>query len=324
MEGKNGIILAVEEINAKGGLKGKKVQIIFEDSKNNPAVGVSALNRLIEMENTPVIISAMSSVSMALAPIVNKAGVVLFADVGHPLITQTGPWVFRNFPTTVTEASVMAKFILKEDIRKVGILFINDEWGNSLKEELLKSLSERVAITFVSPFEKDGRDFKSLLTKLMATNPQAVYLGGYGPALGILVKQLRNIGFQGKILASMGLANLDALSAAGEAAEGAICTAPAFDPSNSAVKDFVEKYRSKFGKDPDYNAAIEYDTVMLIASAMEKGGFSAEAIRDALLTKIGEYSGVSGQLRILSNRDITSPLTLKVIKHGKPIPYQGD
>jgi len=317
---KNGMIIAAEEINEAGGIKGKQIRIIFEDSRNDATTGLVAMRKLIDFDKTPVIISAMSGVAMSLTSVANKEKIVLFANAGHPFLSKSGIYVFRNYPSTEIETKPMSDFILEKEPKQLSILVINDDYGIALKESL-KNYLRNTSVKIVSEdvFDKNDEDFRSILIKTIEQKPEAIYLGGYGTAIGFVAKQLRELGFNGRILGSSGLLFPDVVKIAGEALESAVATSPGFNPESSDpyIKNFIDRYKKKFGEAPldMQDAAMEYDSIKLIAEAIKKGGYSSDGIREALLS-IRSFKGAMGELNVLPTRDIEIPIILKTIKNG--------
>ena len=203
---RQGADLAAEEINAKGGINGRRVTIIYEDSENNANRGIAAFEKLIQLHKTPVIMSAMSGVSIPLVPLVDKHRVVLFANVGHPKISNMSVWVFRDFPTTEQEARVMAEFARsKLKLKKVAILSVNDEWGITGRDsfgEHFTSLGGTVLAQ--ESYEKQDADFRTQLTKIKGANPEAIYVTGFGNALGLIARQYKELDIKGHFLTTTG------------------------------------------------------------------------------------------------------------------------
>lgn len=317
---KDGADLAIEDINSKGGIKGKKIVIVYEDSRNEPSQGVAAFKKLSEIDNVPVIMSAMSGVSMALAPLAGEKKVVLFANVGHPGITGQNEWVFRNFPTAEQEAKVMVEFAIKElSAHKAAILYPHDDWGLSGKEAFKKEfmkLGGEVAIE--ESYEKTDTDFKTQLSKIKTKEPDVLYFTGFGNALGIIARQSLEIGIKSSLLTTTGFNDKAIISLAGNAAEGVHLTTSAFDPESTdiAISNFVREFQKKFGRKPAFDEALQYDTVYLISLAIYKSEDSSEKIRQELL-KIKNYQGVCGLTSVSMKGDLETPIVLRIIKGGK-------
>jgi branched-chain amino acid transport system substrate-binding protein len=319
---KDGADLAVDEINKKGGINGRKISILYEDSRNDPSAGISAFNKLVTIDKVPVIMSAMSGVSMALVPIAGEKKVVLFANVGHPGITGQNEWVFRNFPTAEQEAKIMVEFAIKElSAHKAAILYPYDDWGLSgkeaFKEEFVK-LGGEVAIE--ESYDRTDTDFKTQLSKIKNKEPDVLYFTGFGNALGIIARQSLELGIKSSLLTTTGFNDKAIISLAGNAAEGVYLTTSAFDPESTdiGISNFVGEFQKKFGRKPAFDEALQYDTVYLITLAIYKNEDSSERIRQKLL-KIYNYHGVCGLTSVSMKGDFETPIVLRIIKGGKLI-----
>jgi len=319
---KNGVLMAIEDINSRGGVNGRKLIAILGDTKGDPKEAISEFNRMTTLQNVKVVVTAISSVSLALAPIADEKKVILFADASHPDITKGRSYVFRNFPTADLETKPVAEFLnnIIPRIRAIAILVQNDDYGRGLSTSLKASL-QSTAVTYEDSFERTATDFRGQVQKVIDSGVQAVYVGGFGKSLGILIKQLRERQFKGQVFASLGFLVADARAAAGEAAEGVYCAVPIFEFSRSErVRLFKQRYKAKFGSEPPFNAALTYDTVHLLARALSVSkGFSSESIRKALLG-IQNFDGVSGKLSVQPNGDVVSEMTLGRIASGNVVP----
>ncbi len=317
---KMGIDLAVEKINMEGGINGKKLEVIYEDDKNDPKEAVNAFSKLADINRLPIIITVMSASSMAVYPIAEKKRVVLFANCGHPDITSLSDWVFRNFPTSKHEAKVMMKFIYEHlKIKNLAVLYINDAFGegamNVIRDE---SKNYGINILISESFEKDATDFKTLISKVIKKNPEAIYIYGYGKANGIVVKQTRELGFKGYILGSYNFSMEPTLSIASQALEGSIFTAPTFNANSRDEKtiEFVSEFIKRYQKMPIWNSVIEYDAINLITQAIKNSGYSGENIR-MYLKNYGDFEGIAGKYTYLPVGEWMCELSIKTIKNGE-------
>jgi branched-chain amino acid transport system substrate-binding protein len=197
-----GIDLAVEQINAMGGVNGKKIIVLYEDDKNEPLEAVNAFNKLLITHHPSIVITAMSGSSMAILPIAEKNKVVLFANCGYPGITDKSEWVFRNFITSTQEAHVMARFSFEElGVKELAVLYIDDaygEGGKNIFEEEYTRMGGRILA--IEKYDKNGTDFKTEIAKIRSVEPKALYILGYGNATSIMLRQLRESGYKGIIL----------------------------------------------------------------------------------------------------------------------------
>jgi branched-chain amino acid transport system substrate-binding protein len=317
---KMGLMLAVDEINSQGGINGKKLEIIYEDDKNDPKEAVSAFNKLANIDKVPIVITAMSASSMAIYPIAEQKKIVLFANCGHPEITMLSDWVFRNFPTSKHEAQRMASFVWNTlKIKNLAILYINDAFGEAAMKEIKKEFeSFGGKILAIEPFEKDKTDFRSQIMKVLQLNPEAIYVYGYGKANGLVVRQIREFGYKGPLLGSYNFSVEPTLSIAKSALEGSYFTEPAFDPSleSKEIIDFVNNFKQKYNKLPYWNTVIEYDAVNLIAQIIKNKGSSSDKIKSGL-ENYGDFKGVAGEYKVVMKKEWVPKLSIKTFRQGK-------
>lgn len=324
---KNGIQLAIEEINETGGLNDKKIEAVYGDSKNSPKEGISVYRKMVSVDKLPVIVSVMSSVTTALVSFVEEDKVVLASTiVSAPGLADESKWIFRDFVTSEKECRTMTDFLLKNmQSPKMAVFYVNDEFGRGAMEVFGKYYErDGGKIIWSESFEKDKTDFRKQLFSLKPLNPEGVYVIGYGKPLAIAIKQISEVGIKGKIFSFSGLASPDVMEQAGSAAEGAFFSATDFDieaPTRKESKEFLANYKSRFGKTPSHYAAYTYDLVKMIALAIKKKGYSPEKIREGLLS-IHEYPGVIGTISILPNGEADFPMKIKEVKSGKAVEFE--
>lgn len=323
---KRAIGLAVEEINMAGGIDGRKVRIIYEDDQALPDKGVSAFQKLITVDRVPVVIGAMpSSVTLAIAPIAEKNKIVLFSPASsNPKITEAGDYIFRNDVSDVFEGEKMAEEAWQRlGLKKIAVLYINNDYGVGIKDvftQKFKALGGE--ITGLETFEQRATDFRSQLTKIKKTGPEAVYVVGYKEQIQIL-KQYKELGIKAQILATIMLEDPEIIQNVGDAAEGAIYTYRAYNPESEEreVQEFVRNFKAKYGVEPDNWAAQSYDALRIVALAIERGGYDSEGIKKALYG-IKAFPGVSGLTTFDENGDVIKPISLKIVKDGVFKNYQ--
>ena len=322
---KQGIDFAVDEINKNDGIRGRKVQLIYEDDKNDPKLTVSAFNKLADIHKIPIIITVMSSPSMAIYPLADQKKVILFANCGHPEITKLSKWVFRNFPTSQQEAQVMVEFVKDTlKINNLSILYINDIFGEGAMKALKIGLENYgLRIISIDSFEKDSSDFRALITKVINLKPNAIYIYGYGKANGLIIRQIRESGYEGILLGSYNFSVEPTLSLAKEALEGSYFTMPCFDKNtNNEIKiNFLNEFRNKYKKDPEWNTVIEYDAINLIAKVIRDNGYSPELIKKGL-EETNSFEGIMGRYKQINRNEWQCNICVKTIKNGKIISIQ--
>ena len=192
-----------------------------------------------------------------------------------------------------------------------------------VRSGFVEALSIKSTIPIVEPYSLGDTDFRSQLTKIKSVNPEYIYLLGYLKELSIILKQMRELGVKSRILSAYSFYDPKLIEVAGDIAENAIFTIPAYDPDskNQIVLDFVNKYVAMYGKKPDQFAAHAYDCIRILAKVMEGGALKGSEINIAL-HKSTDYQGVTGMITFSEeNGDVTKPLRLFIVKNGEFVPY---
>ena len=318
---KRGIDLAVEEINSQGGIKRKKLVVIYEDDKADPKEGVSSIQKLITMNKVPAIVGAMaSSVTLAIAPIAEEYHTVLLSPASSaPKITYAGDYIFRNCYSDLYEGTKIAEYIYNETrYRKIAIIHINNDYGIGLRAAFRDKFTEvggKVIAT--ETYDFGATDFRTQISKIKTVSPEAVYIVGYSE-MGRLFVQAKELGLEVPFFSSIMFEDPDILKVAGKVAEGVIYTFPSYDPDSqeNQIVNFVRKFERKYGQKPDGFAANSYDALEILALAIEKGGEKSEQIKNELYS-IKDYPGVTGKTSFDSNGDVIKPIGIKKIEKGE-------
>ena len=318
---KQGIEMAVEEINASGGVKSRKIKVIYEDDGGEPQKSVSAVQKLINVDKVLAILGPMwSSCVLAVAPIVESKGVVILSPTASsPKITYAGDYIFRNTYSDAIEGAKTAEFASKElKYGKAGILFINNDYGVGLKDAFKRKFEELGGkIVIDEGYDPKTTDFRTILVKVKERSPEVIYIAGYSE-MGQLLRQMRETGIKIPVLSCIMFEISDIAKVAGKAAEGVIYAYPSYDPEkgNEITLKFAKKFKEKYGTLPDPEAAFSYDAVKILALAMERGGFTSEDIKNALY-KIKGYNGITGKTSFDENGDVIKPVGFKRVHNGK-------
>ncbi|PIR05355.1 hypothetical protein COV56_03160, partial [Candidatus Kuenenbacteria bacterium CG11_big_fil_rev_8_21_14_0_20_37_9] len=318
---REGMLLAIEKINAEGGINGRKVRLIVEDSEGDPKGGISAFRKLVEIEGVKVIMTELSSVSMAIAPLVKEKQIVMFSIAGHPELTRQSEFIFRNYPTNTSIGGVTAELVMERlNLKKAGIMYINDEWGASLANAFREKFKGSIKM---ESFGSNDKDFRTQITKLKAFEPEAILVLGHSNVnLGIALRQIKELGYNGIILSTLEVSYPEVLETAGEAINGVIYSDLNIDYENNPVaKEMKEIYVAKYDKEPDLSVAFAYDMTNLLINAIKKGGYEVGGIKDELL-KTKDFEGVFGKLNINEIGDVEFTLVLKIFRNGKSELYR--
>jgi len=264
---REGIDLAVEEINENGGINGRKLIVVYEDSQTDAKLALTAYRKLVDIDGIKTIIVAHSSPSKSIAAVAQKEKVTIFAiSAVAPGLPETGDYIFRNDINIDSEVEKLTSFVYGNDLKKVALVLINTE-GGVMYGELFKEKFENLGgkITIVEKYEKGTKDFRPLLTKVKATNPEAIY-GTLAPHEAALVlKQAKELGIEAQFLCDFHCEGSDLLEA-GELAEGIIYSHVLdLTSRKKEVQNFLKAFREKYGKEPEYGSALAFDTVKILS-----------------------------------------------------------
>lgn len=321
-----GFEIANEEIVEKNILNGKNIIIIYGDSKNEAKEGVSLFQKFVTIDKIPIIISAMSGVSKPLIPLALKNNTLLFlVDVTYPDITKESSLLFRHFVQSNREAEVLASFAIEKlNIKRFSIFYLEDETGLGAKASFRDEVRKRGGeVLSEEQFTQTGTNFRTQVTKLISDNPEAIYVFGYGKSWTTAVKQLKEQGYKGKILANTIVWFPVFRNPLGRSADGIIFSMPNLDinSNNPSIQNFASRYRAKYNSDPPLEAAYAYDALMLLAKAISKDGYGAQKTSNGLL-ELKKFSGAFGEIEIDSTGEIETQILIRTIKDGKIVPLE--
>jgi ABC-type branched-subunit amino acid transport system substrate-binding protein len=311
----DGLLLAADEINTWGGINGRKIEFIIEDSKTNSQEGKKAFNR-IEATCHPVLyVSMTSSGSMALAALAEQNKVVLIGLVATiPKLTKEKEWVFRYYTTAIIEVKPILPILQELKVKKLGILYLNDDYGASVFKLLKKEFEATGGIVRSKAFDPKEFDYKEQIAKLK--DMEAIYSVGFDNHLKNVFKQLIEENFRGFLLGGHGATSSIVTSI--PEANGVYVAAPAiYNPNFLFAKELKEKYEAKYNKPLNHLSANGYDFVKFLAGLLEDKEISRENVK-ILMEEGFIYSGVFGSIDVKpGDHDITFPLYPARIVDGK-------
>jgi len=324
---KEGIELAVEEINAAGGVKGKPIKVVFVDDKSKPEETTNVVTQLVERDKVMAIIGEVASSRSKLGGIIaNKKKIPMITPSStHPDITKIGPFVFRVCFTDDVQGRAGAEFVVKTLGKKnLGLLFASDDLYSSGLAKEFKDAAQKLGATIVveKSFLKTETNFTTYITEIKDKNPEIIYAPIYYNAMVPIARQAKAAGVAGSMfVGGDGWDAEELVRDAGDEIDGAYFTnhyAPDVPWPNS--KAFVEKYKAKFKRDPSSVAAQGYDSAKLLAEAI---GRSAADTPDAIREAIGatkNFQGATGTITINAERNADKPVVIVQIK-GKKFTY---
>ena len=319
-----GTALAVEQINAAGGVLGKKIDLITEDNESKAGESATIVKKLITRDHVVAILGEVASGrSLEAAPICQENKIPMISPSStNPKVTQTGDYIFRVCFTDPFQGKLLAEFA-KKTLKAKRIAMLND---------VAAPYSVGLAQYFKEPFVADGgeivaeqkysggdKDFKAQLTAIKADNPDAIFVPGYYTEVGLIVLQARQLGITVPIFGGDGWEAPQLAETAGSALDGTYYSTH-YSPEDTSplVQNFVKAFRERYnGETPDAMAALGYDSAMVLADAIKRAGTTDSAkLRDAIAaTK--DLVCVTGKLTLDADRDPTKSAVIVTYKDSK-------
>jgi len=315
---KDGAEMAVEEVNASGGvLGGRKIRLLVEDDQSKPEEASNAVTKLITQDKVVAVIGEVASRrTLAAAPVAQKFQVPMITPAStNEKVTEVGDYIFRVCFIDPFQGQVIAKFAYTDlKARRVAIL-------KDIQQDYSVGLSDAVTATFTAlggevldtvSYSSGDADFKAALTKIRGLKPDVLFAPGYYNEVGIIARQARELGMTMPILGGDGWVG-DALANGREAlANTFISDHYHGDNPDPVVQNFVKSFRTKFGRQPDSIAALGYDSIKVLVDALTRAGSTEGAmVRDALAT--ADVSGVTGRLKMNAKRNVDKPAVISEV-----------
>jgi len=322
---------AVDAINAKGGINGKKLEMITLDTQADPQVGINAVNRLVSVEKVPVFITAWSSVVRAVAPIANDNKVVeLSIGANSPDIAKLGDYVYTTFPLADVDVTALARYSVdKLGKKKAAVLYINNDTGIVASQVYRDTFGKAGGqIVAYEAYDPKATDFTGALLKVRSAQPDIIHLHGLVGDMPQVVAQMRQLGLNQPITSYSGLYNPKVIEQLGQAAEGIIATSLAPGVSDlPAVATYVERWQKEEKRDPNGLPYTQYlhDAPYMVAtilSAMDKKGLAptGENFRKEMLALATFELPLTGSVTVSDTHTVAKPVYLVEVKNGKWTP----
>jgi len=317
-------ILAQEEINARGGINGRPLELIFEDGMGQGNAAARAAQKLISANKVKYIIGGhCSPESLAIAPLAQRNRVIMLAAItSNPMLTHAGDHVFRLTAVSTVHADLLATYALSDlKLKRLAVLYEETDYAEPPAErfaELIKK-SDAELVDFQG-YHPGETDFRAVLTRLRNRQPDGLYLGVQSPDSAVLIlQQLRELNIDIQIFGNeiTGNAVFSDLPRA-HLFDGMIFGEPDFDLESPATKAFVANYTKRFQVDAlpyGFWSAEAYDAVKLLAQIIGECGDEVEQVRACLLN-VRDYPGVSAPVSIDENGDGVREYKIKIIEGG--------
>ena len=325
----NGAKLAIKQVNAKGGVLGKKITLVVADNKSDTAEAANAMQKLATQDKVIASIAPIASSSVMAAAQVNESAKILGISptASNPNVTvdpETGKvrdYLFRATFIDPFQGAVMANFAKNTLKAQKAAVYIENS------SDYAKGLGKFFKETFVQnggnivsdeAYLAKDTDFKATLTKIKASNPDVIFVPGYYQEVGMIVKQAREIGITVPILGADGWDSAKLPEIAGAEALNNTFFSNHYSPDDNSpeIKNFVEAYKAEYGQVPDAFAALSYDATMMIIEAIKRAGVEDSVKVKDELAKTKDYQGVSGSITLDEKHNAEKGVVIIEMKNG--------
>jgi branched-chain amino acid transport system substrate-binding protein len=317
-----GTQMAIDEINADGGVLGKEIELVTEDDQSKPGEPATVVKKMISRDGIVALLGEVaSSRSLEAAPIAQQAKIPMISPAStNPKVTEVGDYVFRICFIDPFQGTVLAKFALSRGWKNVAILTdVKQDYSVGLSQFFKEYLTKNGA-TVVSEqsYSSGDKDFKAQLTSIKSSNPDAVLVSGYYNEAGLIASQARELGLDVPMLGGDGWDSPSLVEVAGAAMEGNFFSNHfSTEDQSPVIQEFIKKFKAKYQEEPDAMAALGYDSAMIMTDAIKRAGSTdSKAVRDAIAaTK--DFEGVTGKITLDEHRNANKPAVILTIKDGK-------
>ncbi|MDD4990024.1 MAG: ABC transporter substrate-binding protein [Candidatus Pacebacteria bacterium] len=322
---KRGAEIALDKINNEGGINGRKIELIFEDDKCDGKEGANIASKLINVDKVSAIIgTACSSVTLAMAPIVEQNKVLLLsAGASAPAIKDAGDYVFTIYPLDNYEAGTAVEFTYDQlGKKKAAVLYANNDFGKGANEVINQRFLEKGGqVVITEAYTLGSKDFRTQLAKVKNSDADVLFIWGQPNEMVPILIQAKELGLSQQIITTLVDIETEDLKKAGpEIAEGVIYTS--FKTPTTANLDYLKgQYTEKYGKDLESLADLGYDVAILIADALKNGGADAAKMKDYLYS-VKDFPGASGNMSFDQYGTVIKEFEFKTVKNGQFVPYQ--
>jgi branched-chain amino acid transport system substrate-binding protein len=318
-----GTELAVEDINKAGGVLGKKLSLLTEDTQSKQGESTTGVRKLVSRDRVVAVLGEVaSSRSLEGASICQPAKIPMISPSStNPRVTRAGDYIFRVCFEDVFQGKVLATFG-KDSLKLKNVALLSDA---------ASAYSQGLGEYFEAQFKKDGgqiavqqkynggdKDFRAQLTAIKAANPDGIFVPGYYTDVGLIVSQARQLGITMPIWGGDGWEAPQLIEIGGDALKNTYySTHFYYQSTDPKVKDFVDRFKAKYNEIPDAMAALGYDSAMVLADAIKRAGTTeSQKLRDAIAaTK--DFPGITGKTTIDQNRNASKPAVILTVENGK-------
>ncbi len=316
---KNGVELAISEWNAKGGVLGKKIELVVGDDAADPKQAVSIANKFVNQKVDAVVGHWNSNCSINASPFYHTAKIVMVSPATtNPRLTLQGfKTVFRVCGTDEQQGSVAAQFVLsKLKLKKVAVIHDQTTYGRGLADIFKKALGDKVQIVYYGGIAPGDPDYKAVLTSIKENKPELFFFGGVYPEAGRLVRQAKEIGMNIPMLTGDGVYDPTFLQIAGKAAEGTYVTFGKEPLGLASARSFLQNYKAKYGEPGPYSI-YAYDAANILLQSIAAAN-TTEGTKVAEHIAKSTFQGAFGTISFDQHGDVAiAPYVVWQVRNGQ-------
>lgn len=320
----NGIVLAVDEFNAAGGLNGRKIKLITYDDRGQQQEAATVVTRLATQDKVVAILGEVaSSLSIAGGQIAQRHGVPMISPSStNPQVTEIGEMISRVCYIDPFQGKAAAQFVRQNlDLKTAAVLFNRQQaYSTGLADEFKAAFKKLGGeITTEQSYGNGDSDYSAQIAAIRDSKAEAIFIPGYYTDAANIALQARKAGVTVPLIGGDGWDSAELAKIGGEAVEGAYFSnhyAP--DQDSAAVKDFVAKYQARFKDTPDALAALGYDAAGLLFDAMKRADSLSGKDLSAAINATKDFKGVTGTISIDEQRNASKPVVIVQVRNGKP------
>lgn len=319
---KQAVQMAIEEINAMGGVNGVEIKLYAEDSEGDPQKALAAMEKLSSSDKVCAIIGpVLTGEAFSVAERAEAEGIVIITpSASHKDITNIGEYIFRTTPSDGLQGEVAGKYWYEVlGYRKLAVLYAKNDYSQGLYESMSEAFTaEGGKIVATATFMVGDKDFKTQLTNLKNTDAEAIYIPDYTAEMAQILEQASQLGIDKPFLSGDGFLSEEIYTLAGQYTDGVIYTASAKITESDKNKVFKENYTAKWGVGPDSFASNAYDATYILASVIEKVGTNRAAIKKGM-QQVKDFEGVNGIINFAENGDLVASQGVYKVEGTTPV-----
>ncbi len=319
-----GAQLAAADINRAGGVKGHPIQIVVEDTQSTPQGGVAAMRKLVQVDGVQAIITIYTNVVTAQMPLSDELHVPTLSNILTPGLVSRSQFSFVHQATMESVGPVLARYWRSQHVKRVFAFFSDNAFGQQFSP-LARATAQAAGADYNPAFlDLTTSDYRGIAVRAKEFDPDVIFVAAQGgQAETTAIRQIREVGVKAPMYnAAVFFQERSWREAVGAYSEGMYFAGVAVP--DGIAHAFIAAYRAKTGYNPDYNAAQLYDMVQMYAAAIAKGGYSGQAIRDAIVTSTGVPSVFGGTITMGPNHyTVTSSVGLWQVRGGRLVRVSG-